>query len=203
MKQKGIIATVILIGILTAGIALYPGNTGDGAERLSDPSENVAAYHAEDGPEEPSITVLTDIPEGEVEEGKFNIDYQVTPGRDAAVSKIYYVINGDIERRLYTYGDPEEKLSEGTVSLTYDKNNIVFYVEDTEGRTAEFAAVNQPYHEDKDSPALDESKLRPSSRGECTLITSWSLSPNMISLMRKWREWSKASAGRSSARYPI
>ncbi len=143
MKKKGIIAAVILIGILTAGIALYPGNTQGGNERFSDPGENVAAYHAEDGPEEPSITVLTDIPDGEVEEGNFDIAYQVTPGRDAAVSRIYYMINGDIERSLYTYGDPEEKLSGGTVSLTYDKNSIVFYVEDTEGRTAEFAAVNQ------------------------------------------------------------
>ncbi len=166
MKKKGIITVIIIAVILIAGTALYWGISRDGNDSYSEESEGVPIHYAEDGPEEPSITVWTEIPDGEVEDGEFDISYTVTPGRGAEVAKIYYVINGDIERRLYTYGDPDTKLSEGTVWLASDmKNKIVFYVEDTDGRTAEFTAENQPYHEFQKSPPVDESQLRPARQG--------------------------------------
>ncbi len=86
-----------------------------GAGDVPDESGSVTIYYAEEGPEEPSITVWTEIPDGEVEDGRFEITYTAAPGRGAAIEKIYYVINGDVERRLYTYGDPDIKLSEGIV----------------------------------------------------------------------------------------
>ncbi len=164
---------MIIIVILATGVALYLRM--DESVRFSEPSESETVYYAEDGPEEPSIIVWTEIPDGEVEEGKFDITYTVTPGKGAKVAKIYYVINEDVELRLYTYGDPDIKLSEGIVSLVPDiKNNMVFYVEDTYGRTAEFAVENQPYCIYPDSPSYDEDQLRPSRRGgDILYVMEW------------------------------
>ncbi len=167
MKKKGIIIIIIIIIILAITIAVYREMTRSENDSSSEGSETVTIYYAEDGPVEPSITVWTEIPDGEDEDGEIDITYTVTPGRGAAVRKIYYVLNGDVERRLYTYGDPDIKLSEGTILLVPDiRNKIVFYVEDTNGKTAEFAVENQPYYEFQSAPSYDESQLRPSRYGE-------------------------------------
>ncbi len=175
MKKRGIKTAIIIIAILATGAALYLRMAWYESVRSSESGENATIYYAEDGPEEPSITVWTEIPDGEVEDGEFDISYTVMPGRGAAIRRIYYLINGDIERRLYTYGDPNIKLSEGSVMMASGmKNKIVFYVEDTEGRTAEFAAENQPYYEFPDSPSFDESQLRPSRRGgDIRYVADW------------------------------
>ncbi len=166
MKKQQIITAIMVIAIFTVVVSLYRGMMRGENDSSSDESETVTIYYAEDGSEEPSITIWTEIPDGEVEDGEIDITYTVTPGRGAAVKKIYCLINGNVERRLYTYGDPDIKLSEGTVLLVSGiKNNIVFYVEDTNGRTAEFATENPPHYEFPDRPSYDESQLRPSRRG--------------------------------------
>ncbi len=167
MKKKGIMIAIIIIIILAITLTVYREMTSNENDSSSEGSETATIYYAEDGPVEPSITVWTEIPDGEVEDGRFDITYTATPGRGAAVRKIYYVLNGDVESRLYTYGDPDIKLSEGTILLVPDtKNKIVFYVEDSNGKIAEFAAENQPYYAFPDSPSYDESQLRPSRQGE-------------------------------------
>ncbi len=164
MKKKGIMIAIIIIIILAITLTVYREMSEN--DSSSEGSETATIYYAEDGPVEPSITIWTEIPDGEVEEGKFDITYTVMPGKGSAIRKVYYVINGDVERRLYTYGDPKTKLSAGIVSLVPDiQNKIVFYVEDTNGRIAEFAVENQPYCIYPDSPSYEESQLRPSRLG--------------------------------------
>ena len=102
---------------------------------------------------EPYINVFTEFPSGEVLDDIVDIEYEAYPSDGAEITAVYYTINGEpIERRQRLYPLPgldwnfHEEFGKGRVVLKSNvESNIVFTVEDSAGKTAQFVVENKPY----------------------------------------------------------
>jgi subtilisin family serine protease len=131
------------------------------------------------GSEEPSITVLTEFPEGTVTSARVDIEYIATASRGATIDEIYYEVNGENTEFLYIPGhETKGELGTGYVLLRPEENDIVFTIEDTNGKTAQFTVDQHPYYDVGYTPEIDYSKMQPSKQGKDVQYL-----PDMIMLM--------------------
>jgi hypothetical protein len=111
----------------------------------------------------PTITMLTEFPDGETSEAIIDVEFIITPSKAAYITEVYCLINGNIKSFIYSFAEDDEiKLSETKLWLTDGENEIVFYAVDSRNKTVEYRVENKPFVIEPERPRYDESKLRPS-----------------------------------------
>ena len=113
---------------------------------------------------EPSFILLTEIPSGTVTGLRMDIEYEALPSDGAYITKIDYTINGErIGNALPLYLPETPGISElgtGSIRFRSGENNIVIFVEDSAGKSAEFVMESTPYlYEGFSPPPWDWDKM--------------------------------------------
>jgi hypothetical protein len=123
----------------------------------------------------PTITMLTEFPDGETSEAIIDVEYIITPSKAAYITEVYCLINGNIKSFIYSFAEDDEiKLRETKILLADGENEIVFYAVDSRNKTAEYMVESKPFLIEPEKPRYDESKLRPSKYGEgVQYVSDW------------------------------
>jgi len=127
---------------------------------------------------EPSIVVLTEFPDGEVERAGIDVEYEVTASEGAVVKAVYCTVNGNTRHNIYVHGTDDEmrnKLGKGRFPLsTGGPNTIVFTVEDSAGKSAQFTVENNPWFKGYPQPiGIKDEDTAPLASGRGKFVINW------------------------------
>ncbi len=96
----------------------------------------------------PNIVVTTPFPTGEVTDNAMDVEYEAHASKGAKITEVSYIINGKKEEYIYLAGgdgiSPKGQLGKARVLLLPEKNQVVFKVLDSSGKSATFEVKEQP-----------------------------------------------------------